>query len=282
MAAACAAACAMAAVSIAHAGGEPVTSWSLLLPEEQPVAFRGVVSMDGAGMGTGAMLYPAPSVAGFVAAVITHGILSETFKADQKSKLQTTADQVLAPYRPLLEGYSNRDLTRRGLEKMATAGTKQTHEASQTPATEWIMEIAPEIAMTQDQRALVLDNSIKLYRRGQPSKSSYKVVVRIVSHPAEGTDLLGYWGAGDGPRLKDESAALLAESLDVALLDIGGVVAQGDAPFRTVRYFEGGGERMERAQVVSERCNRLVLKTLRGGLMSVPPKTPTDCAAAAK
>jgi hypothetical protein len=40
-----------------------------------------------------------------------------------------------------------------------------------------------------------------------------------------------------------------------------------------VRYNEGGTERMERAQVVSEQCGQLVLRTLRGNLISVPVKS---------
>lgn len=45
-----------------------------------------------------------------------------------------------------------------------------------------------------------------------------------------------------------------------------------DQPFRTIRYVEGTAEKMERAQLVSEHCGRLVIKTLRGSLMSVPVK----------
>jgi hypothetical protein len=279
MALACVAVCALAL----HAGSaraQPVTSWSLQLPEEQAVVFRGVVSMDSAGMGTGAILYPAPSAAGFVAAVITHGILSESIKRDQKNRLQSSADQVLSPYRSVIDSYTHRDLIQRCLPKMATPGEKRSHAANEAPPVEWVMESVPEFAMTQDRRALVLDNAVIVYRRGSRDKAAYRNSVRIVSHPAEETDPVEYWNAGEGQRLKDESAVLLAESLDIALLDMGAGTVQRDIPFKTVRYLEGGAEKMERAQVIGERCNRLLLKTLRGALMSAPPKVLTDCAAA--
>jgi hypothetical protein len=40
--------------------------------------------------------------------------------------------------------------------------------------------------------------------------------------------------------------------------------------FRTVRYQEGGAEKIERAQVLEQQCGRTVLRTLRGWLLSVP------------
>ncbi len=60
----------------------------------------------------------------------------------------------------------------------------------------------------------------------------------------------------------------LAQSIEIALADTPGSV--GTEPFRTVRYPEGGIERMERAQVIRAHCGLLVLRTLRGNLMAVP------------
>ena len=129
---------------------------------------------------------------------------------------------------------------------------------------------------------MVLDNAITLYRRGESAKPAYKKTVRIVSNPADGTDLVDHWSAGDGLRLADVSAAMLAESFDAALLDMGAGKSESDIPFKTVRYLEGSAEKMERAQLIQERCNRMLLRTLRGELMSVPPRTPMDCTVAAK
>jgi hypothetical protein len=54
--------------------------------------------------------------------------------------------------------------------------------------------------------------------------------------------------------------------------------ASPDAPHRTVRYRLGGEERMERAQVLSERCDRLLIRNLRGWLMSVPVQCAQETA----
>ena len=78
-----------------------------------------------------------------------------------------------------------------------------------------------------------------------------------------------YWSKEEGARLKAESALLLARAMDIALA----THADDDLaakPFKTFRYREGLTERMERGQLVSEGCGRIVMKNLRGILMSVP------------
>ncbi|MDR1461879.1 MAG: hypothetical protein LBI68_01895, partial [Azoarcus sp.] len=41
-------------------------------------------------------------------------------------------------------------------------------------------------------------------------------------------------------------------------------------PHKTIRYWEGGIKKVERAQQLGEYCRRTVIRTLRGGLMIVP------------
>jgi hypothetical protein len=82
---------------------------------------------------------------------------------------------------------------------------------------------------------------------------------------------VNFWNANDGVAIKTESVRLLAESLDLALDEIATGLGQ-DRPQRTVRYMEGKAEKMERGQILKEQCNRVVLKNLRGWLMSVSVK----------
>lgn len=130
--------------------------------------------------------------------------------------------------------------------------------------------------MTQDQRALVLDNAMVVRGPEAGAPVVYQNVVRVVSKPLPAGDetspVSSVWLAEDGKLLKDLSAELLAESFDLML----GELAEGvkptadDRPHKTVRYAEGGSVKMERATPLVERCDRAVLKTLRGWLMSVP------------
>jgi hypothetical protein len=268
-----AAACA-ASAALVHAQD---IEWAVRAPKEERVVFQGAVSFDGAGSGAAGMLYPAPNLAGFLAAVITHGLLVESTKKGQKDKLQQEADKVLVPYQDVLNGYTATELMRRSVDKATTGRGKRLLDASQSGDTGWLVESTPAFSLTQDQSAIVLDNGIAIYAPGDRANAAYKNVVRVVSRPKAADDLAVFWTAGGGEKLKDESANLLAESLDIALNQAAGDAGNAN-PHKTFRYLEGGSEKMERGQLVSERCGRVVLKTLRGWLMSVPSRQPAaDC-----
>jgi hypothetical protein len=240
-----------------------------------------VASFDQAGLGTASLLYPAPNAGGFLAALLTHGFLLEGSKNAQLEKIQQSANRVLAPYQAVISTFEHRDLMKRGLEKIAWGGTKMLIEFSEKPDTGLIVESVPLFSMTQDQTAIVLDNAIAIHGANAPATSAYKNIFRIVSEPQKRTDLVTYWTANDGENLKSESASLLAESLELAFRDLDGEPAAGIKPHRTVRYFEGTAEKMERGQIVSETCNRIVLRNLRGWLMAVPPRSAPGVATAA-
>src|SRR5262245_27367360 len=79
--------------------------WSLLLPTDKRIALHGVVSYDKAGGSTNPMMYPAPSAAGFIAALITHGVINSSVRASEKTKIQKAADVVVEPYAAVLNDY---------------------------------------------------------------------------------------------------------------------------------------------------------------------------------
>lgn len=256
-------------------------SWSLLLPKEEAVAYRGLVSMDKAGSQTADMLYVAPNAAGLITAVIAHGLATDLHKDLQKKALQDAADVVLKPYRPLLNDYKHTELMQAALDKTPWTGAKVLAGPAQARGTGWVVESLPFFSMTQDQRALVLDNIVSVYPPGEMSKPLYQSTVRVVSQPRMAPDMQRYWRDDAGAALKAESTSLLAHSLALALQETAPPVT-GDAPaFRTVRYREGEAEKMERAQVLSQACDRQVIRTLRGWLMSVPSPAVAEPSAAA-
>jgi len=79
--------------------------------------------------------------------------------------------------------------------------------------------------------------------------------------------------AEKGAKMKEESASLFARSVDIALSEVARSGADDAAPYKTVRYQQGSIEKMERAKVINEGCNRMLIKTLRGTFMSVPVKS---------
>lgn len=254
-------------------------SWTLHLPEGAKVPFRGVASFDAAGGPAAPILYPAPGLAGFVAAVITHGVMVESTKAAERERIQEKADEILAPFRAVIDAYTPEELVRAGIPRMATAGPKRLATGASERGAGWRVRSAPQFAMTQDRRAILVDNAVVVDRGADADPPAYSNVVRVVSSPLPpGRDPEAAWGEAGGRHLKETSARLWAESIDAALGQLAGSPAE--APSKTVRYWEGGVERMERAQVLVERCDRAFIRTLRGELMSVPlARVPAGCSA---
>jgi hypothetical protein len=242
--------------------------WILRLPKEESVMFRGIVSYDQAGVGTASMLYPAPNLGGLVAAIITHGLLVEAAKKDQKDKMQAAADTVLMPYQNVLNGFRHRELMTRAIGKASTGGKGRLVEAADKSATEILVESAPVFSLTQDQGAIVLDNVVGISMPGAESGTSY--TIRIVSTAKNAPDLQAFWTDNEGEQLKEVSAQLFALSLDIAFGEANQDSGRDAIPYRTIRYREGSAERIERAQVLGDRCERLLIRTLRGVFMSVP------------
>jgi hypothetical protein len=250
------------------------SSLFLRLPKADTITYQGVVSHDAGGMDSAQIVYPAADLVSFLAAVITHGVIVESVKKGKKSKLQEAADQVLTPYQEVLAGFRPAELLQRGLGKCFSRSRMKLVDVSEKPSGGWTIETAPAFAMTQDRSAIVLDNLILIYAADAPSGASYRNVVRVISKTRTESDLIDFWNADQGEKLKEESANLFAESLEMALAEVSGEPIENKNPYRTVRYYQGRTEKMERSQLVSENCERKVLKTLRGWLMSVPSMQP--------
>ena len=254
--------------------------WSLRLPKEEKVIYRGALTSEGASVGGFAGPYPAPNVAGFLAAIVTHAVIADSAQARQRQQAQENADRVLSHY-PVLKEFRHNELMQKGLEKVSAGGAAKLVAAAEKPAAGWLIDSTPVFILTQDQRAIILDNAIVIYPPGAAETAAYQNVIRVVSRPQTGDDVFAFWSAGEGAALKEESAGLLAMSLDIALAEVTGTLGGENAAQKTFRYPEGGIERMERGQLVAERCDRLVIRNLRGWLMSIPARQPApDCAGA--
>lgn len=254
--------------------------FALKLPQAETVMFRGMASFDNAGGHSGSMLYPGyAGLPGFFAAIATHGILVEASKNSEKARLQQAADKVLEPYKDLLVGFTHRELMQRGLAKLDVAMPKKLIDPADV-ADDWVVESTPVYTMTQDESALVLENIIAVYAAGTPVADRYQNVVKVVSDARAEAQPRAAWTAEQGRLLKDESVALYAHSLKLVLQDLGKQAGAQPEVHKTFRYAEGKAQKMERAQLLLETCDRAVIKTLRGWLMSIPLRPadgpPTD------
>jgi len=257
----------------------PSMTFTLKLPAQQKVMFRGAVSFDDAGVQGGQMLYPAPNAAGLLVAILTHGAVVESAKNSQRIKMQEEADKVLDAYKADLGDFDHGQLMQRGLAQQALMGHHRHVEAGGADEGEWIIESTPVFVLGQDQNALVLENTVVVRAREEPQKLRREAVVKVVWNTHEQAEPSGYWGAGQAARLKEASALLFAHSLGLVLEHMVKQPSQADAPQKTYRYLEGKRERMERGSLVRAYCDRVVIKNLRGGLMSIPSQPAADPAA---
>ncbi|SFO06218.1 hypothetical protein SAMN05216332_104126 [Nitrosospira briensis] len=240
-------------------------NWSVRLPEADKVVYKGEIIQDNKnveadGIHSIDVLYSL--------AVVTGKYIKEYGKDEE---LQAEADKILLPYQAALGNFTHRELVQRGLNKTSVGDSKKWIEFDSPPVAEWVVEVTPSFTLTQDQSALVLDNHISIHAPGSPSEPLYKNLIKIVSDPRDEPDPAGFWMMGGGERLKEESASLFARSLEIAWGEIDNA-SRKDDPVRpkTIRYRHGKSEKMERAELIDMRCNRVVVRTLRGWLMSVP------------
>lgn len=268
--------------------GAPValaeSGFALRLPANDAVAYRGLVNYDKAGGRAGAFLYPVGTagLAGLLVGIATHGAIVEAGKNSEKTRLQAEADNVLVPFRPVLDGMTHRSLMGQSLQRLGVPAKVRVIDANES-ADGWIIESLPVFSMTQDRGALVLENAVLVYAASDPTNPRYRNVVKVVSNLHDDADLEAHWRSDEGKRLKDESERLFNHSIRLLMQALEARPSEQAPVEKTFRYTEGKEQRMERAQLVRENCGRAVIKTLRGWLMSVPlrqsapPPQSTEC-----
>lgn len=253
------------------------TGFLLKLPASERVAFKGGVSFDQAGGAGEQKVYPASELAGLLVAVATHSAIVSAARSQEKTRLQTQADLVLDPYQEVLGHFSHQELMQAPLAGLPGRGERRLIEASDPGNGGWVVEGVPTFTMTQDEQALVLDHAVVVYPALDRASIRYQNVVRVVSAPLQPEAPREAWLAEQGRRLRQESQTLYAHSLRIILNELAhGQSPAADSPQRTFRYPEGATQRMERAQLLSQHCERVIVRTLRGWVLSVPaPLRPT-------
>lgn len=238
---------------------EPSAPLVLTIPSGIAPHWRGISPDEAAGTQGLAMLYPAPNAAGFLAAVLTHALLVQAGRSAEQKARQAEANKVLEPHAATIATLSADVLLGAARERL----TEPLLEAGRG----LVVEMEPRYALAPDRRTLVLDNAVRVHAADMPSEARFETTVRVVSTPCDAADPTAHWIADGGLALKRESASMLAHSIQIALSPLAPTDTQA---FRTQRYRFGQQEKMERGQPVATGCSRIVLRTLRDWLMSVP------------
>jgi hypothetical protein len=256
-------------------------------PTAPEVAWRGMLATEGGNVGAGPFigLYPAVGPAGLLIAVLTHGAIAQGAQSAQRKREQEAADKVLDNYPAALRTWPSISLW-----EAAAGGRERLWDGSAaTPDT--VVEMMPVFSLAQDEDAVFLDVTVRI---SSGMGAAPKIVeVRVLSSPLKTTAARAHWSADDASALKATAAAMLAHAVRLASQHekpAGNTTSTNStdnvaeaAPARTHRYLQGSMERTERAQQLAGDCSRVVLRTLRGGLLSVPvrPTTNAECTIAA-
>ena len=240
---------------------------SVVRPSGDRVSWRGIPPDELAGS-QGAMLYPAPSAVGLLAAIFTHAAIVQGGREAERRSRQQAADKVLEPFAATLAEMSPSRLTDEALRKLEVDASKKVVDSAASADAAWILEMQPSFSMAPDQRTVVLDNAVRLYPLGQSNAPLFANIVRVISAPAEPM-ADAPTAPMTGEALQEESAQMLAHSIEVVLSRATQDV-QRDGAFKTQRYRFGENEKMERGVPVATGCGRVILRTLREWLMSVP------------
>ncbi|WP_457389840.1 hypothetical protein [Roseateles sp. P5_E1] len=234
------------------------------------VEFRGVLDRDGAGVNTGQMMYPAPNAAGLLVAILTHAAVNEGVQRAQANKLQQRADLVVAPYQGIVALMTPEGLMTQARGFLSGAATPMAEAR-------WRLELVPAFWMTQDSRALIVQAEAG-WRDASVPNPQRRAAVTVVSDPLLEENAVEAWSSKEGELLVRRTAQLLAMAAEALAGDLPPNAAD-EGRHRTVRYLEGRRERMERAQVLQQRCGRALLRTLTGELKSVPLSNPPEAEA---
>jgi hypothetical protein len=232
------------------------------------VAYKGFVNYDSVDLGTGGPLYPGDNAGVFLVAVFTHAAVVEAEKNSKKDELQEEADKVLLPYKDAIANFTGSELVNAGLAKIPTDGKYSLKILEEGNAeAEWIMESKPEFEMTKNQRVLLSRNIVVIRSNKKQPEILYQNLMEVHSSPCKQEKPESCWLEG---ALKNTSVELFAETIKLALLDFSKELHDGTNTEKTFSYYLGDEKTFQRGKLALENCDRMVIRTLRGWLLSVP------------
>jgi len=239
-----------------------------------------------------AMLYPAITPVDFFASVIAHAAVSESLRDSHKNSLQSVADKVIEPYRAYSDSLKNKNLVNQLKEIALSRGfTLNKYENSQHDE-DLILDITPIYLLNKTEETLILRNQFLVYKKKYKSKKERKkrLLFQNQIEVFSGATIQGsaqeYWLNNDGENLKNEMNQLFSESLNLIAERISSKAKDTNVKYKNYRYNDGDSVVFERAIALSESCEKVIFKTLRGWLKSIPasrivnqtecPKQPID------
>jgi len=165
---------------------------------------------------TSSMLYPAPNMVGFLAAVATHAILAGSQESAEKRAQREKADKVLEPLKPIIEVLHPKDLLTSFLSANNNGIIKKQHQID-VPVSkcDFLVSAESSFLVTQDKRSIIIETVIVI---GHPdSKPEFQNLIRVISPAKPAENIEQFWLDVSGKNLKEETQRLFNSSLDALI-----------------------------------------------------------------
>ncbi|QKX16720.1 hypothetical protein [Microbulbifer sp. YPW1] len=245
-----------------------VTPGSILLVKmtpDQKVDFYGEVDLDDVNADHGSMMYVANTPGVFAASVLAHAVIAGSANDNQKAKAQEEANKVLLPYADTIDSLTEASLIQGALDSREFS-TYEFSPWSESSQSGWSVVVKPVFLLSQDQRTMTLKNAVTLIANDNEKTPAYQNLIEVVSIPG---DVEGVLAQEEIPFVAGElisiSLAILEEELQGKHVD--------KTKQKTLSYQQGGKKKFERGVILSEQCDRVTFRSLRGWVKSVPGGT---------
>lgn len=241
------------------------------MPWALPVKFSGELDLgniDSVGGNGGYVSDYGLGGAVVAAQLIGQAIGTNSAKNKRYEAAKNEADKILEPYSEQLLKFDHGELWH-GLDKSAFTSPVHAFSDNQDRINATIIEIKPEFILTQNQKALILENNVSVYNESTPDLILYQNRYIIVSDSVDNEVIGNYWSDEEYQPFKSVGLELFNASIQLVNKTINQSISAKEAQ-RTHRYLLGEQKQFERGSLVRESCDRLTIKNLHGHIVNAP------------
>ena len=225
-----------------------------------PLIFRGELIIADKSEAS-SMMYPGyGGLGGFLVGIATHAAMESGMASSQQNAAIEKANEVLAP---LEEQISQLDTLSVISPMSDSLSLVVLPEEQSTKDKDYLLSSSPMFKVAQDYSSIRLQNVISISSEDSTLYQNLIEVARSLNKKerealVSNVEIL--------PQLAEE---LMGESLRVGISDSKGLLKSAPS-MQTFKYELGGKTQYQRANLVSEDCDNLVIKTLRNWIKVIP------------
>jgi len=245
------------------------SNWQWSIPVDFEFQLSGAEANDSQGK-PGTMLYPGGNGLIFLASVLTHALINSTANQVKEQSAARRANKIVAPYRELLSQLDLNSLMGDLTTAWPPLGETFLPSGNAKLKNDWLVEVRPAFVLAADARTISAHIWIAFWPSSGSDRPKALRQVQVMSTPIKAEVPESVWKQDEGKRLRATLVGLVAEGLEIGLAD---AFVDPALPQRSVPYTDGREDSIERGQFIRSDCGRVLLRNLRGWLMSLPARS---------